>query len=169
MIFNNVSSEYGGEYTGIFIKAALTKVEDISSKISAFLLFVLVVILVYSVISRDFLLISTPWLEEISTLVCVYMVGFGGLAAWIGKKHIAVDLLPRLVSGKTKLCLNFTILVIEICFLSMAALGCWEMMWKSINNTTTALAMSFSFYYLGVFICFFGMLLVSIFRTISRI
>jgi len=169
VIINNVSSEYGGEYTGVFIKTALAEVEEISSKISALLLLALVGILVFSVISRDFLHVSTPWLEEVSTLVCVYMVGFGGLAAWIGRRHIAVDLLPRVVSGKAEVCLNFTILVIEICFLSMAALGCWEMIWKSTANTTTALAMSFSFYYFGVFICFFGMLLVSVFRTVSRV
>ena len=54
------------------------------------------------------------------------------------------------------------IIALSIVFLALAAWGAAEMMQRSANNRTTALAMSFSIYYGGLLLAFAGMVLASV-------
>jgi len=130
---------------------------------AAFLLALLGVI-VFSILARDLIAVPTPWLEEIATLLAVYGIAFASIGAWTRGAHIAVEILPMLLSAGRRAVLGILILLISLAFLLLAASGAHEMMQRSAFNRTTALAISFTWYYAGLLIAFGGMALMIILR-----
>jgi TRAP-type C4-dicarboxylate transport system permease small subunit len=143
-------------------------IEQFSGMICAFFLLILVCLLTLSVGLRDLLHLSLPWIEEVSTLTCIYMVAFASIYAWCRKTHISVDILLRKINSKYKIYIRIINAVLEMVFLVLAGYGCYEMIGKSFYNKTTVLAISLSYYYAGIFLCFSGMLAVSVFHVFMK-
>lgn len=134
---------------------------------SALLFATLLGLLVFSILARDILHFPTPWLEEITTLTAVYAVAFASIGAWLRGAHIAVDIVPMALKGRWKTGLKLFLQIFSIFFFVAATYGALEMLDRSQNNRTTALALSYSYYYAGLVIAFGGMLIAAVIRTIE--
>jgi len=132
-------------------------------------LFGLLLVLVFSILARDVLAIPTPWLEEIATLLAVYAVALGSIGAWSRGAHIAIEILPMMLGPRSNAVLRVVILLISLAFLITAASGALEMMQRSAFNRTTALGLSFSWYYAGLLLAFAGMALMIMLRVMAMI
>lgn len=148
------------------IEAWLMKGADL---FSGTLLMTLVGLLVLSILSRDVIRFPIPWLEEIATLITIYAVAFASIGAWSRGAHIAVELLPMAITGVWNRRYAVFLQILSIAFLVIAAWGAAEMMQRSANNRTTALAMSFSIYYGGLLLAFAGMVLASVLQLMTEL
>ena len=141
---------------------------NVTDVFSGTLLMALVGLLVVSILSRDVIQFPVPWLEEVATLITIYAVAFASIGAWSRGAHIAVELLPMAIKGVWHTRYALFLQVLSIGFLVLAAWGAAEMMQRSVNNRTTALAMSFSIYYGGLLLAFAGMVFASLLRLVGE-
>lgn len=153
---------------GIFARANI-KIRQLSDFSSAVLFCGLLLLLFFSVISRGALHLSTPWLEEVGSVLCIYFVAFSAISAWIRKAHIAVDIIPSMFSGRKSELYGVFLDLIGVIFFLMAFSGSLGMMSKSVSNKTAVLGVSYSWFYLGLAICFGGILIVTILRILDEI
>ncbi|NVK41490.1 MAG: TRAP transporter small permease subunit [Oceanospirillaceae bacterium] len=150
----------------VTVNNAIRRLSDI---VSATLFFALLSLLFYSVLARSLLHLPTPWLEEIGSLLCVYFVAFSAIAAWVRKAHIAIEIVPDLFRGENRERYQLLLDVICLIFVLMALTGSLSMMSRSVSNQTTVLAISYSWYYLGVAIAFGGIFITTFVRLIDTV
>jgi TRAP-type C4-dicarboxylate transport system permease small subunit len=116
------------------------------------------------VVCRNILHLPTTWAEEASRLFCVWSVFLGSASAWFRKSHIVIDVLPRRLRGRSQLTLRLIIDLLSAIFLIAIWFGTLSIMKVSYPSKTTALEISISYFYLGVF---FGLTGMTIFHLVQ--
>ncbi|MCO6389552.1 TRAP transporter small permease subunit [Aliihoeflea aestuarii] len=126
------------------------------------LMMVLVVVIAYSVVGRQFFRISVPWSEEVAAGTLMWMVMLGSAAAWYHRRHLVVDLVMRRVGKRTLLVMTIFVEIASVVLLATAFIGSVSMMSVSAHNSTTALGISYSYLYLSLVIGLGSMILFSL-------
>ncbi|MBI9083475.1 MAG: TRAP transporter small permease subunit [Desulfobacterales bacterium] len=104
------------------------------------------------VVTRNILHIPTTWAEESSRLFCVWAVFLGSASAWYRNAHIVINIIPRRLSGLPKLALQLFNQTLSAIFILCVWFGTLFIMFIQYPAKTTALEISISFFYLGVFV-----------------
>ncbi len=114
------------------------------------------------VVCRNFLFMPTAWAEESSRLFCVWSVFLGSASAWHRGSHIAIDVLSTRISGYSKTTLQVSVSILCFVFLCAVWFGALSIMQTSYPSKTTALEISISYFYLGLFLGLTGMVIFQI-------
>ena len=121
--------------------------------ISALVTFVaMMACVLLEVVTRNILHIPTTWAEESSRLFCVWSVFLGSASAWFRNAHIVINIIPRRLSGRTKLVLKLFNETMTGIFILCVWFGTIFMMVIQYPSKTTALEISISYFYLGLFV-----------------
>ena len=121
---------------------------------ASFLLMMLCVVI--EVFGRNVLTLPTPWAEESSRLFCVWSVFLGTASAWRRGAHIAINVIPRRLSGRMKYALELFVEVLSGLFLAALWCGTLKIMQVSYPAKTTALEISISYFYLALAVGLLG-------------
>jgi TRAP-type C4-dicarboxylate transport system permease small subunit len=124
------------------------------------------------VVARNLVHVPTTWAEEASRLFCVWTVFLGSASAWFRGSHIVIDVLPRRVGGRAHLVLRLVLDTLSGFFILSVWYGTLMIMFISYPSTTTALEISISYFYLGLFLGATGIILfqtLTMVRTVSRL
>lgn len=82
--------------------------------ISAVLLGLLLLVVVFQIFARGIFNIPTPWTEEVCTILITYNTFIGGIVVMMRGEHIAIDLVSEHVSEKARNIFQIIYLVIYI-------------------------------------------------------
>ena len=104
------------------------------------------------VVTRNILHIPTTWAEESSRLFCVWAVFLGSASAWFRNAHIVINILPRRLSGRSKFVLQLFNETLSGIFILCVWFGTIYIMVIQYPAKTTALEISISYFYLGLFV-----------------
>jgi TRAP-type transport system small permease protein len=121
------------------------------------------------VVARNVIHIPTTWAEELSRFMCVWAVFLGSAAAWHRGAHIVVNVLPRRLKHLPKKLVMILIHLLSAVFLLSVWVGSIQIMISQHANTTSALEISISWFYLAVFIGTTGMLAFHIQQMVQTI
>lgn len=124
------------------------------------------------VFASNVLATATPWAEELSRLLCVWTVFLASASAIKRGVHITINILLRRLSGKPFITLTLIIQIITALFLSLVFYGTLAVMKSSYEIKATALQISISYFYLGLLIGSFGMLVylfAGVVKTLKKI
>ncbi len=119
---------------------------------------------VLEVFTRNVIHVPTTWAEESSRFFFVWSVFLGSASAWFRGTHIVVNVLPHRLSGRPKLFLQLTTQLLTSMFVLCAWFGAIWIMAISYPSKTTALEISISYFYLGLFI---GLTGITVFHAIQ--
>ncbi len=111
------------------------------------------------VVARNILHFPTTWAEELSRFMCVWTVFLGAAAAWARNTHIVIDILPRRLKGLPKRMLTLMNQTLSGIFILGVWIGSIYIMIEQHEAKTTALEISISWFYLGLFVGSTGMLI----------
>ena len=111
------------------------------------------------VVSRNIIMAPTTWAEELSRLMCIYAVFLGSASAWYRGSHIVINVLLYRLTGQVKLGMVFIAQILTGLFAVGVWYGTLDMMIVQRNSTSTALEISVSWFYLGLFIGVTGMVI----------
>ncbi|MDM8539744.1 TRAP transporter small permease [Desulfococcaceae bacterium HSG9] len=125
--------------------------------------------IIIEVICRNLLFMPTTWAEEASRLFCVWSVFLGSASAWHRGAHIAIDVLSTRISGFSKTTLQMSINILCLVFFGAVWFGTLSIMQTSYPSKTTALEISISYFYLGLFLGLTGMVIFQIDAMIGMI
>ena len=114
------------------------------------------------VVARDMFSISTTWAEELSRFLFVWAVFLGAASAWHRGVHIVIDVLPRRLSRVPQKGLLLGIHALSALFLACLWIGALAIMIEQYPAKTTALEISISWFYLGLFVGTTGMVVFHI-------
>ena len=124
------------------------------------------------VVTRNIIHIPTTWAEESSRLFCVWSVFLGSASAWFRNAHIVINIIPRRLSGRPKLLLQLVSEVLTGVFVLCVFFGSISIMIIQYPAKTTALEISISYFYLGLFIGITGIVIFHaglVKQTIARL
>ena len=127
----------------------LVRFYDIGA-LAAFLAMMACVLL--EVVTRNIIHIPTTWAEESSRFFCVWTVFLGSASAWFRKAHIVINIVPRRLSGRARLVLQLLSEALTGIFILCVWFGTISMMVIQYPAKTTALEISISYFYLGLFV-----------------
>jgi len=127
----------------------LVRFYDLSSLI-AFLAMMGCVLL--EVVTRNIIHIPTTWAEESSRFFCVWAVFLGSASAWFRNAHIIINVIPHRLSGRPKLILQLLAQALTGIFVLCVWFGTIYIMIIQYPAKTTALEISISYFYLGLFV-----------------
>lgn len=111
------------------------------------------------VVTRNIIHVPTTWAEELSRFMCVWTVFLGAASAWYRYSHIVINVLPRRLSGTPKFLLEILTSFLSGVFLVCVWIGSAYIMYIQYEAKTTALEISISYFYLGLFIGATGMVI----------
>lgn len=111
------------------------------------------------VVARNILQYPTTWAEESSRFFCVWTVFLGSASAWYRGSHILINILPRHLKGRSYYGLKLLLDILCALFLLAVWFGTLSIMIISYPSKTTALEISISYFYLGLFLGCTGMLI----------
>jgi TRAP-type C4-dicarboxylate transport system permease small subunit len=112
-----------------------------------------------AVVARNIVHFPTTWAEELSRFMCVWTVFLGAAAAWARNTHIVIDILPRRLQGLPKRWLTLMNQSLSGIFILCVWIGAIFIMIEQYAAKTTALEISISWFYLGLFVGSTGMLI----------
>ena len=144
----------------------LTRIYDIGALI-CFLTMTGCVLL--EVVTRNVLQIPTTWAEELSRFMCVWTVFLGAAAAWSRGTHIVINVLPYRLKGLPKKILIVFTHILSAIFLVSVWVGVIVIMYEQYEAKTTALEISISWFYLGLFLGATGMVIFHFYQTVRII
>ena len=121
------------------------------------------------VVARNIVHFPTTWAEELSRFMCVWTVFFGAAAAWARNTHIVIDILPRRLKGLPKRILTLMNQTLSGIFILCVWVGAIYIMIEQYEAKTTALEISISWFYLGLFVGCTGMLIFHLHLMIRTI
>ncbi len=127
----------------------LVRFYDIGA-LTAFLAMMACVLL--EVVTRNIIHIPTTWAEESSRFFCVWTVFLGSASAWFRKAHIVINIVPRRLSGRARLVLQLFSEALTGIFILCVWFGTVSIMIIQYPAKTTALEISISYFYLGLFV-----------------
>ena len=111
------------------------------------------------VFSRNVIKMPTTWAEESSRLFCVWSVFLGSASAWYRGAHIIIHVLVSRLAGRVKLSLKILVDILTTIFLVAVWIGTLLIMQISYPAKTTALEISISYFYLGLFLGMTGIII----------
>ncbi len=111
------------------------------------------------VVARNIVHFPTTWAEELSRFMCVWTVFLGAAAAWARNTHIVINILPRRLKGLPKRMLTLMNQILSGIFILCVWVGAIIIMFVQYEAKTTALEISISWFYLGLFVGTTGMLI----------
>jgi TRAP-type C4-dicarboxylate transport system permease small subunit len=111
------------------------------------------------VFSRNVIHVPTTWAEEASRLFCVWSVFLGSASAWYRGAHIIIHVLVSRLTGNAKLFLQIVVDILTAVFLLSVWFGTIFIMKINYPTKTTALEISISYFYLGLFLGLTGMII----------
>ena len=111
------------------------------------------------VFSRNVIHVPTTWAEEASRLFCVWSVFLGSASAWFRGAHIIIHVLVSRLSGRIKIFLQIIVDILTAIFLVSVWFGTIFIMKINYPTKTTALEISISYFYLGLFLGLTGMII----------
>ena len=121
------------------------------------------------VVARNIVHFPTTWAEELSRFMCVWTVFLGAAAAWARKTHIVINILPRRLTGLPEKMLTFMNQTLSGIFILCVWVGAIFIMIEQYEAKTTALEVSISWFYLGLFVGSTGMLIFHLHLMICTI
>ena len=104
------------------------------------------------VFSRNIIHMPTTWAEEASRFFCVWTVFLGSASAWYRGSHIVIHVLTSRLTGRAKLFLQFIVEILTAIFLASVWFGGLLIMKINYPVKTTALEISITYFYLGLFL-----------------
>lgn len=84
------------------MKTFLDTVVKIQKKLTAFMLLAMVIVVAIQVFARKFLMLATPWTEELAKYILIWIAFFGGMGALIKGEHLMVDIIYNMLSERLK-------------------------------------------------------------------
>ncbi len=111
------------------------------------------------VVTRNIIKIPTTWVEELSRLLFVYTVFIGAAPAWYRGTHIIIDIVPRRLPDRPRLLLQLVVEILTGILMLCILGGSVYMMAYNYEALSTALQISISFFYLGLFIGIAGIVI----------
>jgi len=121
------------------------------------------------VFSRNVLSLPTTWAEESSRLLCVWSVFLGAASAWRRGAHIVINVVVDRLAGRAAHILRLITGVLCLFFLAGVWIGTLFIMKISYPSKTTALEISISYFYLGLFLGVSGMLVFQLQNTWQQV
>ncbi len=109
------------------------------------------------VVARNIIHFPTTWAEELSRFMCVWTVFLGAASAWSRNTHIVINILPRRLKGRPKRVLTLLNQSLSGIFILSVWVGTIFIMFEQYEAKTTALEISISWFYLGLFVGATGM------------
>ncbi len=137
----------------------LVRFYDIGA-LAAFLAMMACVLL--EVVTRNIIHIPTTWAEESSRFFCVWTVFLGSASAWFRNAHIVINVIPRRLSGRARLVLALFNEILTGIFILCVWFGTVSIMIIQYPAKTTALEISISYFYLGLFVVDSGIVIFHI-------
>ena len=104
------------------------------------------------VFSRNIIHLPTTWAEEASRFFCVWTVFLGSASAWYRGSHIVIHVLISRLKGRVKLYLQIIVETLTAVFLISIWFGTLFIMKINYPVKTTALEISITYFYLGLFL-----------------
>jgi TRAP-type C4-dicarboxylate transport system permease small subunit len=104
------------------------------------------------VVARNIIHVPTTWAEELSRFMCVWTVFLGAASAWSRNTHIVINILPRRLRGLSKQMLTILNQTLSGIFILCVWVGTIIIMIAQHEAKTTALEISISWFYLGLFV-----------------
>ena len=111
------------------------------------------------VVARNVIKLPTTWVEELSRLLFIWTIFLGAASAWYRGSHIIINILPRRLSDRPKLILKLVVELLTMAFLVCTWGGAIYMMLYNYEAVSTALEISISFFYLGLFVGVTGIII----------
>lgn len=121
------------------------------------------------VVARNIVHFPTTWAEELSRFMCVWTVFLGAAAAWARNTHIVINILPRRLKGLPKRMLTLMNQTLSGIFILCVWVGSIFIMIAQYEAKTTALEISISWFYFGLFVGSTGMLTFHLYLMIRSI
>lgn len=121
------------------------------------------------VVARNIVHFPTTWAEELSRFMCVWTVFLGAAAAWARNTHIVINILPRRLKGLPKRLLTLFNQTLSGIFILCVWVGAISIMIAQYEAKTTALEISISWFYLGLFVGATGMLIFHLLLMIRTV
>ena len=128
---------------------ALVRFYDIGSLIAFLAMMGCIMIEVFS---RNIIHLPTTWAEESSRFFCVWTVFLGSASAWYRGSHIVIHVLISRLTGRAKLFLQIVVEILTAIFLVSVWFGALFIMKINYPIKTTALEISITYFYLGLFL-----------------
>ena len=104
------------------------------------------------VFCRNIIHMPTTWAEEASRFFCVWTVFLGSASAWYRGSHIIIHVLISRLAGRIKLIFQIVIELLTAIFLVSIWFGGLLIMKINYPVKTTALEVSITYFYLGLFL-----------------
>jgi TRAP-type C4-dicarboxylate transport system permease small subunit len=111
------------------------------------------------VVARNIIKLPTTWVEELSRLLFIWTIFLGSASAWYRGSHIIINILPRRLSDRPKLILKLVVELGTMGFLLCTWGGAIYMMLYNYEAVSTALEISISYFYLGLFVGVTGIII----------
>lgn len=111
------------------------------------------------VVTRNLLHLPTPWAEEASRFFCVWAVFMGSASAWHRNSHIIINVIPHRLQPRPRAMLQMFAAIMTAIFLLCVWFGTLAIMFIQYEAKTTALEVSISYFYLGLFVGATGMVI----------
>ena len=121
------------------------------------------------VVARNIVHFPTTWAEELSRFMCVWTVFLGAAGAWARSTHILIDILPQRLRGLPKRMLTLMNQTLSGIFILCVWVGSIFIMIAQYEAKTTALEISISWFYLGLFVGSTGTLIFHLYLMIRTI
>jgi len=118
----------------------------------------MMICILIEVVSRNIVHMPTTWAEEASRLFCVWSVFLGAASAWYRGAHIVINVLLQRLKGRIRFFIQLLVDALTAVFLVSVWIGTLLIMKISYPAKTTALEISISYFYLGLFIGITGMI-----------
>ncbi len=117
----------------------------------------MMICILIEVVSRNLLNLPTTWAEEASRLMCVWSVFLGSASAWRRGAHIVINVVLDRLGRRSAAVLRLVVDILSLVFLVSVWIGTLYIMKISYPSKTTALEISISYFYLGLFLGVTGM------------
>jgi TRAP-type C4-dicarboxylate transport system permease small subunit len=111
------------------------------------------------VLSRNVIHVPTTWAEEASRFFCVWSVFLGSASAWYRGAHIVIHVLSTRLTGRTKQFFKVLVDLLTTIFIVSVWFGTLYIMKVSYPAKSTALEISISYFYLGLFLGMTGIII----------
>lgn len=132
------------------IKTGLDRVLDV---LMILLLGGIVLLVLLQISQRYFSLFPTPWTEEMSRYLFVYLTFLGSALLIKEKGHITVDLIVERLPRKLRLVVFVLVQLLMLAFLYLFAGGILELTLGSVNTRASSMTwFSMSYLYAGVWL-----------------
>lgn len=112
----------------------------------------MIVVVCYQILCRDFLKIAATWTEEIARWCFIWVIFLGSAWAMKGKHHIRVTVLYENFSFKVKTIFNIISDIISFTFLGSICWGAIEMMKTTKVVSASSFNVKTSYLYLALLI-----------------